>query len=246
AELQMDELTEITDVISNMSGEDAEVIFGHGVDANLGNSIGVTVIATGFDLDTDQGAISNEDSKTVFDLETNKQIGIFGEKKTNQSLEDMDLVPVPVPVDGGIPVEGQPPVDEEFERGHIFDFTEENVTQSSEDDNGLFSFENDGLEIEESDSDMGHLDDSGMVSFKAKRDELRKKADERVEKLKGLKGHELTDGELKEKLDVPAYLRKKVSLKNVPHSSERNISKFNLNDDNQILGNNKFLHDNVD
>ena len=26
----------------------------------------------------------------------------------------------------------------------------------------------------------------------------------------------------------------------------RNISKYNLNEDNQILGNNKFLHDNVD
>lgn len=246
AELQMDELTEITDFISSMSGEDAEVIFGHGVDPTLGNSIGVTVIATGFELESEIGNRSEDDSKTVFDLETTKQIGLFGNKKINNELEDMDLVPVPVPIDNEIPEEEEPPFEKEFETGHFFDFTEEGVTQSSPDDNGLFSFEDDKMEIEESGNDMEHLDDSGMVSFKAKRDELRKKADERIEKLKGLRGHELTDSELKEKLDVPAYLRKKVSLKNVPHSSERNISKYNLNDDNQILGNNKFLHDNVD
>jgi cell division protein FtsZ len=52
--------------------------------------------------------------------------------------------------------------------------------------------------------------------------------------------------DLKEKLEVPAYLRKKIDLKEPEHSSENNISKFNLSDDNEILGNNRFLHDNVD
>jgi cell division protein FtsZ len=50
----------------------------------------------------------------------------------------------------------------------------------------------------------------------------------------------------REKLDVPAYLRKDVRLQDVPHSSEKNISRYQLNDDNQILGQNRFLHDNVD
>ncbi|MCB0503928.1 MAG: cell division protein FtsZ, partial [Cyclobacteriaceae bacterium] len=50
----------------------------------------------------------------------------------------------------------------------------------------------------------------------------------------------------KTKFEVPAYERRKVKFDDVPHSSERNISRFNLNDDNQILGNNRFLHDNVD
>src|SRR5690606_30483143 len=49
AELQMDELTEITDYIQEMAGDSAEVIFGHGVDPELGESIRVTVITTGFD-----------------------------------------------------------------------------------------------------------------------------------------------------------------------------------------------------
>ena len=50
----------------------------------------------------------------------------------------------------------------------------------------------------------------------------------------------------KEKWDVPAFERKKVNLQHVPHSAHRNISRYNLTDDNQIIGNNRFLHDNVD
>jgi len=36
AELQMDELTEVTDYMQEFCGDDAEVIFGHGVDVELG------------------------------------------------------------------------------------------------------------------------------------------------------------------------------------------------------------------
>jgi cell division protein FtsZ len=51
AELEMDELTEITEYIQEKAGEEAEVIFGHGIDSSLGQSIRVTVIATGFAKD---------------------------------------------------------------------------------------------------------------------------------------------------------------------------------------------------
>lgn len=48
AEITMDEMTEITDFIQDEAGSTAEVIFGHGYDASLGNSISVTLIATDF------------------------------------------------------------------------------------------------------------------------------------------------------------------------------------------------------
>jgi len=57
---------------------------------------------------------------------------------------------------------------------------------------------------------------------------------------------EISNEAIKEKLEVPAYLRRNVALETVVHSSERNISRFSLNDDNEILGDNRFLHDNVD
>lgn len=81
-----------------------------------------------------------------------------------------------------------------------------------------------------------------------KKRQLMHQANERIKKLKGLSSMNtsMNPDEFKEKLDVPAYMRKNVNLQDYPHSSERNISRFNLNDDNEILGNNKFLHDNVD
>jgi len=57
---------------------------------------------------------------------------------------------------------------------------------------------------------------------------------------------DLKPEEIKSKLDEPAYTRKKIKFDDVPHSSERNFSRLSLNDENQILGNNKYLHDNVD
>lgn len=55
AELQMDELTIITNYIQEQTGNDAEMIFGHGSDAEMAESIRVTVIATGFSREADEG-----------------------------------------------------------------------------------------------------------------------------------------------------------------------------------------------
>lgn len=48
AELNMEELTIITDYIRDQVGEDAEMIFGYGADNNLKELLKVTIIATGF------------------------------------------------------------------------------------------------------------------------------------------------------------------------------------------------------
>jgi cell division protein FtsZ len=48
AEITMDEIGEITDFIQNKAGFEADLIWGNGIDSNLGNQISVTVIATGF------------------------------------------------------------------------------------------------------------------------------------------------------------------------------------------------------
>jgi cell division protein FtsZ len=83
--------------------------------------------------------------------------------------------------------------------------------------------------------------------FDAERQKMEKQSEERRMRLNNLSNQSSSElQDFKEKLDVPAYKRRNIQLKDVPHSSEQNISKFNLNDDNEILGNNKFLHDNVD
>jgi cell division protein FtsZ len=47
-EITMDEIGQITDFVQNKAGYDADLIWGNGVDENLGDEICVTVIATGF------------------------------------------------------------------------------------------------------------------------------------------------------------------------------------------------------
>ena len=69
----------------------------------------------------------------------------------------------------------------------------------------------------------------------------------RSEKLGALRSvNEMSNDELKDKQETPAYLRRGVELNKESHSSENNVSRFQLNDKNEILGNNRFLHDNVD
>jgi len=250
AELQMDELTEITEYIQEMAGDDAEVIFGHGVDASLENSIRVTVITTGFDTGDDMESVKLSDEKRVIDLESNKQIDLF--RRFN--------VHTPGPADTSLTENGEDEstkepasVQEEFERGYFFenwgsDDADSPVTgEAVDEESGLFADTEDEKIIEDvpvTDKDI--LDQEGMVKINPRKEELEKKARERIERLKGLKGHDISDDDLKERLDVPAYLRKKVVLQNPLHSSESNISRYNLNDDNQLTGNNRYLHDNVD
>ena len=79
-----------------------------------------------------------------------------------------------------------------------------------------------------------------------KRAKLQEQARIREERLRGTSGSHINQDDFKEKLEIPAYQRKQVRLAENQPSSERNISRFNLNDDDEIMGDNKFLHDNVD
>ena len=65
AELQMDELTVITDYIQDQTGADAEIIFGHGSDPQLEENIRVTVIATGFEEEHGDTASHQAPAKTL-------------------------------------------------------------------------------------------------------------------------------------------------------------------------------------
>jgi cell division protein FtsZ len=237
AELQMDELSEITEYIQEMAGDDAEVIFGHGIDPGLESNIRVTVIASGFEKNPGGSSLQNgEDDKKVFDLESTKQIDLFKsgiiEIKTGEGSIEEETFET-----------DETKAIKEFERGYFFEHPGKE-DKESDDDNGLFSDLPDDMIIEEEAPISDIVDSDGMPKINETKNAQEIRAKERIENIRNLQGgHIINDEELKEKLDVPAYLRKKVVLRNAPHSSERNISKFSLNEDNQIVGKNKFLHD---
>jgi len=241
AELQMDELTEITDFMQEIAGEDAEVIFGHGVDSELGESIRVTIIATGFaeeratiSLDqqepTTEPVSESEPSKRVFDLESKMQINKYKEE-IQREVEQEDL-------------EKKQRMENRQQSLFEFDLPEKQKEISEFDFETSFGLEYEKEEIDE-DAPLEEL--VGMAHKPSRKVTLMEQSEIRRQKLQGMKDDQSLDAaSFKEKLEVPAYQRKSINFQNVPAASERLISRFNLNDDDELLGNNRFLHDNVD
>jgi cell division protein FtsZ len=248
AELQMDELTEITDYIQERAGDEAEVIFGHGVDQSLGEGLSVTVIATGFDqTGYKENAIPHKEARKVYDLDSNKQITLFGnEKEEEKPKSEPRNEPSPFTFENKSNQESRPPADEE--RGYSFGFPSKKQEEPEyvEEENDYADDFTQSLSNDYDIVDKSESQDDVDKKEEERQEMLRKRSVERIEKLKNLNGGHTNSPEAYKQMEVPAYKRKQVKLRDVPHSSEKNISRFNLNDDNQILGNNKFLHDNVD
>lgn len=85
---------------------------------------------------------------------------------------------------------------------------------------------------------------------KLQTEELQKKAQERILKLKELSLKLKSPKGLNELEHEPAYKRRNVNLENTPHSSESQISRYTLTENEEkkieIRPNNSFLHDQVD
>ncbi len=253
AELQMDELTTITEYIQEQAGDEAEVIFGHGVDSGLGDRIRVTVIATGFIA---EGKIKKKEEKKVHELDKS-QIPLFGavDNSVNQQSAELQLKIKP---DGDKPILKETPQEEtevekqetpgeaKEERSYTFEIFNKNEQQNEQEEGeeSLFS-EEEEFEVGKEISADQVINEDGMMEVRKTKARLEQQAKERREKLKNKK-QEMSKEDFSEKWSAPAYIRRGVKMDNVPHSSESFISRYNLNDDNNLLGNNKFLHDNVD
>ena len=242
AELQMDELTEITEYIQDQAGDEGEMIFGHGVDPDLGDRIRVTVIATGFPAEMKLPVTRNE-VKKVHELDRS-QGWLFNPNADNSVNESKDMqvkvrnTQPEQDADDTKPAERELVFTGPFNRINDVNFHEEDG------DEGLFRDD----EFDPANEKYGDqtINDEGMMELRNTRERLQQQAKERKEQLKQVRKHEMTKEEFNEKWSLPAYLRRGIKMNDVPHSSEPYISKYNLNDDNSLLGNNKFLHDNVD
>ena len=264
AELQMDELTTITEYIQQQAGDEAEVIFGHGVDSNLGDRIRVTVIATGF---ASEGKIAKKSEKKVHELDRS-QISLFNQSdnSVNQQGAEIELK---LKDDKDRPILDRPileqekptvqkPIDKPVQRPQdkpVLNKPEESIEERTyvfqnpikEEEKEEKFVEDDEFKIGNEVSADQVIDEDGLMQVRKTKERLEQQARERREKLKTNKKQEMTKEEFNEKWTLPAYLRRGVKVDgDVPHSSEPFISRYNLNDDNNLLGNNKFLHDNVD
>ena len=225
AELEMDELSEITEYIQGKAGEDAEMIFGHGTDDTLGQSIRVTVIATGFAREA-------------------HTISTSGREATPEPAAPTPAEPAATAADKPAPAA---PVVPSFTTPEPARVTYElNGPATPHAQTGLagapIGTPGDPVLLPSQQPAAG-------VPTPAPRPRpamLEAQAEERRRRLQQLSQSQGLSPEATTHLDTPAYLRRGQKLEPVTPSSAQNISRFNLSDDNELLGDNRFLHDNVD
>ena len=74
SEITIDEIGEINDHIQSEAGHGANIIMGVGEDETLGEAIAVTIIATGFNVEQQNGIVNTEVKKIVHALEDDQKL----------------------------------------------------------------------------------------------------------------------------------------------------------------------------
>ena len=89
-EITIDEIGDINDHIQEQAGFGANIIMGVGEDLNLGDSVSVTIIATGFNADQQNEIINIEPEKIIHSLE--EEDNLFNQKplKNDISTEEIE------------------------------------------------------------------------------------------------------------------------------------------------------------
>jgi cell division protein FtsZ len=90
-EITIDEIGEINDHIQNEAGHGANIIMGVGEDESLQESISVTIIATGFDIDQQHEISNTEQKKVVHALEDERNDGIHV-KESDPAIIRPDII----------------------------------------------------------------------------------------------------------------------------------------------------------
>ena len=240
AEMTMDEFATITDYVVGKAGEASEVIYGTGIDSTLGDSIRVTVIATGFSVE-DGGiypiAKSESEKKIIHDLETGKR-----------EVKDMD------PVEPVKPVTMLEETAKEEKREFVLEpivSNTNNVTPETplekEPEKVIYDFNNPQKVKTITDSKKTGNEDEQLSELELKKIQIQKLQRERIEKLKNYStSYSESSDDIKKRTEIPSFIRKGIRLDEKQHSSDKQMSKYSLDEDGQIISNNKFFDEKPD
>jgi len=276
-EVTMDEVSIITDYIQEKAGLSADLIWGNCTDETLGDNLSVTIIATGFQ--TSEQRVNEEKNKKKISLLTPEEAPLVRPvEAVNSFIQPKQPVPSYEPVMkakeevpqadlfGGMfnrsaeQQKSTPDAESNIVRHTLIE--EETPHNDVPMDSG-FEFEVKLAEpnfvfetpiantppIPEPEPELpvaGLDDDKNDESM----EEQLRKSKERILRLKDLSMKLRTTNGLQELESEPAYKRKQMQLQQVQHSSESQVSRFTLSNDQdggtEIRPNNSFLHDNVD
>ena len=274
-EVMMDEITEITDYIQEAAGSTADVIWGHGYDASLGDNISLTIIATGFSSSPLTGFEKiPERTVVVLDEERKQEItsplsspfeSIIAAPIAEQTSEPF-IKQVESPLTNPLQVE-QEPLDaiaaSPKTTFNLYDEQEEVVASAQT----AISWEIFDVESEQPQEApiqtpvqsevVKHVledDTQQQIEMELPRrvlspEEQQKKNQERVSRIQEFTSKLKKPDGLLEFENEPAFVRRNIQLQQQDPSLQEPISRFGIGKDaegNSTLRSNNFLHDNVD
>jgi cell division protein FtsZ len=272
-EVTMDEVSIITDFIQQEAGLAADLIWGNCTDEGLGEKISVTIIATGFqtmeerEVEKSQirkvSLLTPELAPMVKPVQANSFMDLKKEEINGPVLKSTEKSQVDLFAGyfhSTPKVEEEKSSESEYVRHTLTDEIsvdlahveksvefEINTEEAFEESEQLVEGEI-LAEVHEEETHMTWNNPDEDKTDESIEEQLRK-SKERILRLKDLSMKLRTTNGLQELENEPAYKRKQLSLNDVPHSSESQVSRFTLSNDEgitEIRPNNSFLHDNVD
>ncbi len=268
-ELMMDEVEEITTHIQTQAGNGANLIWGNGSDASLGEALSVTIIATGFDKKK-RMELQNQPKKVVKKLDDVSE-PVFDSIVTNEEEveEKAQKEEEASEIDESTLIAKEKEVEEEPEIELIVKDSQEDIMFTPPTEETVPDIQNKEVHQlfgdENKESDAKASQEETLITDRKKdiipvnepvevkeenqpSEEEVKHASSRRSKLQGLSSFGKDTFSQMEK--VPAYQRRNVELDDRVPSAEENVSRFTLGSDennNPVLNKgNSFLHDNVD
>jgi cell division protein FtsZ len=157
-EVMMDEITEITDYIQDAAGATADVIWGHGFDASLGEKLSITLIATGFSSTPITGFEKAPERKIVSLEEENKKeitaplVSPFEQAKEVQPTVQEQLTQEPFlktdsTIQNVIPTGTFTPIIEEKKSFDLFETNNEVKNEPTNESTNLSSVESNEIQL---------------------------------------------------------------------------------------------------
>jgi cell division protein FtsZ len=257
-EVTMDEIFEITEFVQEEAGFGTNLIWGNCYDDTLGDKLSVTVIATGFETKT--FGTPPLPSKYKED----KKIPIV-DNTVRVALDDVPKRPV----QPRNPFFNTGSFDEGDKNSGSIDLTSERFVKPRSPQYNYHDVIREERE-KERERERAKLRELELEKEREQERELMLKSEEREkerlaeeDRRKKQQSQDMQQRRDRVKANFsnvklnnpqtiielenePAYLRRGVRLENVPHSSERNMSKWSIDDEDLRTSGNSFLHDNAD
>jgi cell division protein FtsZ len=275
-EIKMSELSKIKNKIQEAAGRDVNIIEGIGIDTDLGMSISVTVIATGFEqrkkpknpttISLNDNYLNSVESNAIVE---NVDLGIESQNVSNHIQQTLNLDDeINDEVNNIQSQEKQDkvePIDkteaDSVSEKIIFNLNDVSDYNTQLDETAEEVIESIILEKEpeitgskiELDLDNEIKEESTLNTFEGANlntEGLKIESRERESRLRSISMQLRTPSGLTSLEDIPAYKRNNIDISETPHSSDSEVSSFTLtngeNNITELKQNNTFLHDNVD